>query len=475
MEDDDYFESAIEYDEALKRGEEPSFSAYAARHAEHPDRKDYLRHLIKMHGDHLRYRCQSPIPSITHLCANNDGLVRELEGQLRDELEPEFLCPERVDEYAIESVEYQGPGSFVLLGDSPRVGKVAIKFAREVEDTEQWIRNEKNCLQRLSHPCIVKFDGFGSYRGRPYIATKHFEGKTLAVVSGSLEKSRVVAIIKDVARAVQYLHDRQIVHYDLGPQNIVLIEGSETPLIFDFGLSVHIDAHSNPNGYARGAHGTPGFMSPEQAAGDPNADAVRCDIFQLGALLVFGLKRQRIFIGDTDGSIIENTLRRAFNTSVLRELQREDRMLARICKRAVAENPSGRYATARELADALEDYQYRRFGKPSNIAKDWRVWAALVSAGVVVALLPKHPSNSNAKGMHAIASAPDGAMPAELADQLAACKNRSHCGSTEDLTVELSFTLHHLAMATQSKFGLRNELKPRLSIDFARVRPPAVS
>ncbi len=141
----------------------------------------------------------------------------------------------------------------------------------------------------LQQANIVPIISAGDARGLPYYTMPFVEGKSLRArlnEEGALPISTVVGIIRDVARALAYSHQRSVVHRDIKPDNVLLSGG--TAVVTDFGIAKAIsaartDQESGTLTQLGTSIGTPAYMSPEQAAGDPLIDH-RADIYSLGCM-----------------------------------------------------------------------------------------------------------------------------------------------------------------------------------------------
>lgn len=164
---------------------------------------------------------------------------------------------------------------------------IALKMilSGHVADPEQIKRFqlEAEAVANLDHPGIVPIYDIGEFNGQHYFSMKLIDGKTLSQLAAELRKDRPRAIdlVARIADAVHHAHQRGILHRDLKPGNI-LVDSDEQPIVMDFGLARHT---SRDHGLTQtGAIvGTPGFMSPEQAAGESVTTAA--DIYSLGAIL----------------------------------------------------------------------------------------------------------------------------------------------------------------------------------------------
>jgi serine/threonine protein kinase/WD40 repeat protein len=290
-------------------------------------------------------------------------------------------------------------------------------FARPEELVRFHVEGE--LLARLAHPSIVRVYEIGHADGRPYLAMEWVDGGNLADrLAGAAGEPRVgAALVEQLARAVQYAHDRGIIHRDLKPANILLQRpeagtretgGGSTPpstpgtpgtdlcpKITDFGLARSVGGVSDLT--APGVIlGTPGYMAPEQARGDPLVGPA-ADVYSLGAILYEWLTGRPPFPlpapagpGDSHpAAVLAQVLDRP-PVSPRRLAPRVSRDLATVCLRCLEKNPAARYPTAAALADDLRRFlngEAIRARPTGELERVWK-WARRrpVVAGLITAV-----------------------------------------------------------------------------------------
>jgi serine/threonine-protein kinase len=206
---------------------------------------------------------------------------------------------------------------------APASHVVALKMMRsEVQIppvARELFRKEVETLARLRHPAIVRLYDAGDHEGELYFTMEWMEGRTLeAYLAHRIEPRAAAATLERIARAVEYLHQKGVLHLDLKPANI-LIDARGLPHVSDFGLTDVLGA-------SRGHGGTLDYMAPEAPSSAPST---AWDVYALGVML-----RELVATGDAGHSVL-------------------DRDLAAICRRATERDPALRYGTAAALADDL--------------------------------------------------------------------------------------------------------------------------
>ncbi len=251
-----------------------------------------------------------------------------------------------------------GYGQVYLARDDELDRLVAIKVSsprRPVgsEEVEAYLA-EGRALAKLDHPHIVPVYDVGRMDdGRCYVVSKFIEGSDLRVLMRRARPSfrESAELVATVAEALNHAHARGLVHRDVKPSN-VLTDAKRTPFLADFGLALREEDYGLNAGRILG---TLAYMSPEQARGESHLVDGRADIFSLGVVLYELLTGVRPFVGAHSSDVL-----RAIATHDPRPPRQRDesipRELERICLRAIARQPSGRYATAKDFADDLRAF-----------------------------------------------------------------------------------------------------------------------
>ncbi len=235
---------------------------------------------------------------------------------------------------------------------------VAVKILKEEylasEEFRRRFKNESKAIAVLSHPNIVKVYDV-SYGDRlQYIVMEYVEGITLKEYieqQGVIPWKETVHFTTQILRALQHAHDKGIVHRDVKPQNIMLLENG-TIKVTDFGIARF--SRSETRTMTDSAIGSVHYISPEQARGDITDD--KADIYSVGVVMYEMLTGQVPFQSDNSVSVAIMQLQtdprkpREINPSVPEGLEQ-------ITMRAMQKKPRDRYQSAAEMILDLEEFK----------------------------------------------------------------------------------------------------------------------
>lgn len=309
-----------------------------------------------------------------------------------DEIPPEarpFEADEsrRLNDYIlVEQVGKGGMGTVWKAWDRKLTRWVAVKFLNgQDEDDFARFSREAKLAARLRHPNIAAIFDTGEVPSRQagqdsvrYLAMELIEGQSVATAQLPLQKW--LEVFARIARAIDHAHQSGVVHRDLKPTNLMITRDG-WPYVMDFGLAKSLKAGSSVS-ISGVILGTPAFMPPEQAAGRVRDIDPRSDVYSLGATLYYVLTRLEPHRGEDAFDVIVKVLQR--DPARPRELNPDlPEAVESVILKAMARVPDARYATAGEMADALE-----RLASPGTASFEAprRRTAPLVFAALAVAL-----------------------------------------------------------------------------------------
>ena len=212
------------------------------------------------------------------------------------------------------------------------------------------LQREAKAAGKLSHPNIVTVYDVGQESAVQYIAMEYLEGSTLEelLISGiNWDYKTLSNVMIQVCDALDYAHENGIIHRDVKPANIMILEGSRVK-VMDFGIArLDTSASMTQTGTALG---TPNYISPEQLKGLP-IDR-RSDIFSVGVVFYELLTGEKPFKGDTLSALIYSILHT--NPPMPSEVNLDvPRIFDKIIAKALVKDPDLRFQTARDLAAIL--------------------------------------------------------------------------------------------------------------------------
>ena len=254
----------------------------------------------------------------------------------------------------IEPIGSGGMGAVYLARDEKLERSVAIKILAPGlvtgEDARRRFRKEALALAKLSHPHIAAVYDVGEQDRVDYLVMECVPGQTLSATlkSGPLTVERATSILLEIAGALEEAHEQGVIHRDLKPANVMITPRGHAKVL-DFGIAKLL-APLAPDATASMETGmligTPLYMSPEQALGNP-VDA-RTDLWSLGVIYFQLLTGRTPFEGDSNIAILHAIINDP--PTPLRTLRPDAPQLAnQIIARSLQKHPSDRYQTAAEI------------------------------------------------------------------------------------------------------------------------------
>lgn len=266
------------------------------------------------------------------------------------------LIGARIGHYIIQEPLGQGGMARVYKGYQEHLDRtVAVKvlpsyYAADPNFVNRFKR-EAQAMARLSHPGIVTVHDAGEQDGRLYIVMAYMSGGTLKQrMDHQMEVAEVLPVVRQIAEALQYAHERSIIHRDVKPVN-VLLDGDGRAVLSDFGIAKVMESAEHHLTRPGAGVGTPEYMSPEQCRGsgvDP-----RSDIYALGVMAYEMLTKRTPFQADNYTALAHAHIYEPvppptlFNPRISLSVQT-------VVLRALAKEPAQRFRSATDLATALE-------------------------------------------------------------------------------------------------------------------------
>lgn len=257
----------------------------------------------------------------------------------------------------IEKIGAGGMGEVYLAEDTELDRQVALKFLSphlcQDEDCRARFKREAQATATLKHPNIVTIYEVSEYQGSPYFAMEHIEGQSLRdiIKDRKLSIDKVIDLAIQICEGLSKAHQAGITHRDIKPSNIV-IDVDGRPKLLDFGLAAVKGAEQLTQ--VGTTMGTAGYMSPEQARGDPVDH--RTDIWSMGVVLYEMLTGKLPFKGDSEQAVIYSILN--VEPELLRNLRKDiPAELEKIILRALSKDRESRYSSISELLSELTEYR----------------------------------------------------------------------------------------------------------------------
>jgi WD40 repeat protein/serine/threonine protein kinase len=325
----------------------------------------------------------------------------------------------RVPGYEVQGELGRGGMGIVYRARHLRLKRlVALKMIRPGAQVELLarFRVEAEAVARLQHPNIVQIFEVGEHDALPFLALELVEGGSLAqrLRGTPVPPGAAARLVETLARAMHYAHARGVVHRNLKPANILLQSRRSTdytdctdrkeglaaasasvksvasvdewlPKITDFGLAKQLEDDSGQT-QSGAIIGTPSYMAPEQAAGQPGRVTPAADVYALGAILYELLTGRPPFRGASPLETLEQ-VRSQEPVPPSRLQPRLPRDLGTICQKCLEKQPGSRYADAGALAGDLARFSRGEPVRARPISQPERAWRWCRRNPLVAALL----------------------------------------------------------------------------------------
>ena len=248
----------------------------------------------------------------------------------------------------------QGAMGTVYLGRDPKINReVAIKTltyanveASLLDEIKERFVREAEAAGKLSHPNIVTIYDVGEEHDMAYMAMELLKGNDLAEHCRKdklMPVKKVLDLVASVADALEYAHSNGVVHRDIKPDNIILLEEGQVK-VADFGIARVMSSSETQTGVLLG---TPSYMSPEQVEG-ARVDG-RSDLFSLGVVLYEMLSGEKPFKGDNLANLMYAIANSSY-TPITKVAPRVPECCNKIIKKMLIKDPEKRVKSAEKVA-----------------------------------------------------------------------------------------------------------------------------
>ena len=260
------------------------------------------------------------------------------------------------DRYEIIRLIGEGGMANVYLAlDTILDRQVAVKVLRgDLAEDEKFVRRfqrEANSASKIIHPNIVEIYDVGEDQGEYYIVMEYIDGrdlKSLIKKRKGLTISETIDIMLQLTSAVACAHDSYIIHRDIKPQNILIMDDGKVK-ITDFGIAQAMNSQEMTQ--TNSVMGSVHYIAPEQANG--SGTTVKSDIYSLGILMYELLIGKVPFKGENAVEIALKQMKEPI-PSVIEQKENIPMSIENIIRRATAKNPKNRYDSVQEMHDDIK-------------------------------------------------------------------------------------------------------------------------
>jgi serine/threonine protein kinase len=258
-------------------------------------------------------------------------------------------APDFIPGYTIRALIGDSEKAAVYLATSAALGhNIALKVSKTIRDDtagRQFLEREYTAIVAIKDPSVVQIHDYGVHIGHEFIAMEYLpRGDLKARMQQRLTEEEALRFVEQIAMALQVVHDAGLLHRDLKPANVMLRENGNIALI-DFGLARSLDGTSTQSTRTGVLRGSPYYMSPEQALGEPLD--VRSDFYSLGVILFEMLTGRRPFTGSSAMDVLQQHVH-----SPTPPLPTSVAHLEALLATLLAKNRDERFAKALEVAEA---------------------------------------------------------------------------------------------------------------------------
>ena len=392
---------ADEYLERHRRGERPTPDEYANRY---PELADELRVVLPMVT-----LLESSVPA--DILGTSETLDAEVDATAGGSHRQDSELPECFGRYRIiRPIGHGAMGKVYLAHDTQLHRNVALKVpsfdAKQHATVERFYR-EARAMAAVEHPGLCPIYDVGEIDGGHFLAMAFVDGVSLSEVlrnEPTVENAQAAELVRKIARSVQVAHEAGIIHRDLKPGNVMLNKHPASrqsdderqveahgptlvgePIVMDFGLAWSSHEGDAELTQAGMVVGTPAYMSPEQINAGRDQVGPATDVYALGVILY------RLLCGRCpfEGPVVSMLHQIAHEPPAKPSSYRPDidPALEAICLNAMAKQVEHRYASAAELANALDGYLDRKItpATPLGDGLNQRIVAMTLLAVLLVA------------------------------------------------------------------------------------------